>query len=135
MSMLSPAAIYKLQQKTPSFDTDNSHQLIKATLEYLAKSLSLMVQKPDQAEIFQIHSARALTSIYVLQSSLDFERGGDIANSLFQLYEYSRQQVLKVMRVPQVQRVRPVQLVQPEQLVRLVPQALPVIPAPLEQPA
>ncbi|EDZ43679.1 MAG TPA: flagellar biosynthesis protein FliS [Rhodobacteraceae bacterium] len=96
--MLSPAAIYKLQQKTPSFDTDNSHQLIKATLEYLAKSLSLMVQKPDQAEIFQIHSARALTSIYVLQSSLDFERGGDIANSLFQLYEYSRQQVLKVMR-------------------------------------
>ena len=98
MSMLSPAAIYKLQQKTPSFDTDNSHQLIKATLEYLAKSLSLMVQKPDQAEIFQIHSARALTSIYVLQSSLDFERGGDIANSLFQLYEYSRQQILKVMR-------------------------------------
>ena len=98
MSMLSPAAIYKLQQKTPSFDTDNSHQLIKATLEYLAKSLSLMVQKPDQAEIFQIHSARALTSIYVLQSSLDFERGGDIANSLLQLYEYSRQQILKVMR-------------------------------------
>ena len=98
MSMLSPAAIYKRQQKTPNFDTDNSHQLIKATLEYLVKNLSLMVQKPDQAEIFQTHSARALTSIYVLQSSLDFERGGDIANSLLQLYEYSRQQILKVMR-------------------------------------
>ncbi len=98
MSMSSPAAIYKRQQKTPSFDTDNSHQLIKATLEYLVKSLSMMVQKPDQAKSFQKHSARALTSIYVLQSSLDFERGGDIASSLFQLYEYSRQQVLKVMR-------------------------------------
>jgi len=98
MSMLSPADIYKRQQKTPSFDTDNSHQLIKATLEYLVKSISLMAQKQEQSEVFQMHSARALTSIYVLQSSLDFERGGDIASSLFQLYEYSRQQILKVMR-------------------------------------
>lgn len=99
MSMLSPAAIYKRQQKTPSFDTDNSHQLIKATLEYLVRSLSLLVEKPNEtSEMFKTHSARALTSIYILQSSLDFERGGDVANSLFQLYEYSRQQVLKVMR-------------------------------------
>ena len=46
----------------------------------------------------------------MLQSSLDFERGGEIATNLFQLYEYCRQQLLKDMRrddtanVPQARR-------------------------------
>lgn len=99
MTMLSPAAIYKRQQSTPDFDVDNNHQLIKATLEYLTRSLAILSQKPSHdSEIYKTHTARALTSIYVLQSSLDFDRGGAVANNLFQLYEYSRQQVLKHMR-------------------------------------
>jgi flagellar protein FliS len=99
MSMLSPAAIYKRQQKAPNFDVDNNHMLIQATLEYLVRSLSVLAEKPELgSEIFKDHSARALTSIYVLQSSLDFEKGGAIATNLFQLYEYCRLQVLKAMR-------------------------------------
>ena len=38
--------------------------------------------------------SRALTIIYALQSSLDFEQGGEIAENLFRLYEYARQQVI-----------------------------------------
>ena len=99
MTMLSPAAIYKRQQNTPDFDVDNNHQLVKATMEYLIRSLAILEQTPDrEAEIYKTHISRALTSIYVLQSSLDFDRGGDVASNLFQLYEYSRQQVLKMMR-------------------------------------
>ena len=39
--------------------------------------------------------SRSLSIIYALQSSLNFEDGGEIANNLFSLYEYSRQQLLK----------------------------------------
>ena len=38
--------------------------------------------------------SKALTIIYALQSSLDFERGGEIAENLYRLYEYTREQIL-----------------------------------------
>jgi flagellar protein FliS len=38
--------------------------------------------------------SRSLTIIYALQSSLNFEAGGEIAENLFRLYEYARQQLL-----------------------------------------
>ena len=39
------------------------------------------------------HLNRAFTAIYILQSSLDFEVGGEIATNLFQVYEFCRLQV------------------------------------------
>ena len=36
----------------------------------------------------------ALTIIYALQSSLDFEKGESIATNLFELYEFARQQLI-----------------------------------------
>jgi flagellar protein FliS len=39
--------------------------------------------------------SRSLSIIYALQSSLNFEDGGDIAINLFKIYEYARQQLLK----------------------------------------
>lgn len=99
MSMLSPANEYKRQQSTPNFDVDNNQELIKATLECLTRGLTVIEMAQDRTtEAYRHHSSRSLTAIYVLQSSLDFERGGDIAINLFQLYEYSRQQLLKHMR-------------------------------------
>ena len=40
------------------------------------------------------HFSRALTIIYSLQSSLDFEKGGEIAENLFQTYEFARQMII-----------------------------------------
>jgi len=45
-------------------------------------------------ELKSKHFARALTIIYALQSSLDFEKGESIATNLFQLYEFARQQMI-----------------------------------------
>ena len=39
-------------------------------------------------------SSKCLTAIYILQSSLDFEKGRSVAESLFKLYEYVKYQVL-----------------------------------------
>jgi flagellar protein FliS len=106
MSMLSPADIYQRQQKNPAFDLDSSHHLIKATLEYLTHSLGALSHGAERgSEPFSTHTARVLTSIYVLQSSLDFERGGDVSINLFQLYEYTRQQALKLMRGDETSRI------------------------------
>ena len=106
MSMLSPADVYQQHQKNPAFDVDNSHHLIKATLEYLTRSLGVLSHGVERgSEPFKTHVARVLTSVYVLQSSLDFERGGNIATNLFQLYEYTRQQTLKLMRGDETSRI------------------------------
>ena len=38
---------------------------------------------------------RSLTTIYSLQNSLDFDKGGSISINLFQLYEFCRCQIIK----------------------------------------
>ena len=42
--------------------------------------------------------AKSLTIIYSLQTSLDFEKGGEISNNLFRIYEYSRQQLISDLK-------------------------------------
>ena len=41
---------------------------------------------------------KCLTTIYSLQTSLDFEKGGKIAINLFQLYEFCRLQIIDAFR-------------------------------------
>ena len=50
--------------------------------------------KEADLEIRAEKMSRSLTIIYALQSSLDFEQGGEIAENLFRLYEYAREQIL-----------------------------------------
>ena len=49
----------------------------------------------DTQKTIQRHVAKSITSIYSLQVSLDFERGGEISTNLFQLYEFCRKQIIK----------------------------------------
>ena len=78
---------------------EDPHAVIAVTLAELVRALDVLAaamaaNRPLPSE----PSTRALTAIYILQSSLDFEKGGDIATSLFELYEYARLQVLKAGR-------------------------------------
>ena len=80
-------------------EMNDPHKIILTMLNALLKSMQLFVENIDlknggNAELKSKHFARALTIIYALQSSLDFEKGGDIANNLFQLYEYARQKLI-----------------------------------------
>ena len=34
--------------------------------------------------------SKSLTAIYILQSSLDFENGGEIANNLYSIYQFCK---------------------------------------------
>lgn len=67
--------------------------------EELDRSLAVLVAAQDQERALpDDHMNRCFTALYILQSSLDFEKGGDLAGSLFQIYEYARLQVLKAFR-------------------------------------
>tara|TARA_B100001093_G_scaffold7514_1_gene7330 strand:+ start:6960 stop:7367 length:408 start_codon:yes stop_codon:yes gene_type:complete len=76
-------------------ETNDPHLIVMTMLDALVKSMQIFVDNIDlknggNAEMKSKHFSRSISIIYALQSSLDFEKGGDIANNLFQLYEYGR---------------------------------------------
>jgi flagellar protein FliS len=66
-------------------------ELIRAMQDFIQHSDPEKGKKDVRSRQF----SRSLTIIYALQTNLNFEEGGDIANNLFQLYEYARQQLLQ----------------------------------------
>ncbi|MEL0025209.1 MAG: flagellar protein FliS, partial [Alphaproteobacteria bacterium] len=74
------------------------HILISVLLEELLKSMRIfeinLEKQTSDLRLRNKHLARALTIIYGLQSSLNMEKGGEIAENLFRLYEYAKQQLL-----------------------------------------
>jgi flagellar protein FliS len=78
---------------------EDPHAVIAVTLAELIRALDVLAAAVAAARPLPSEpSTRALTALYILQSSLDFEKGADIALSLFELYEYARLQVLKAGR-------------------------------------
>ena len=75
------------------------YDVVFVTLKELSRALGVLAAAQDSARTLPAdHVNRALTAIYILQSSLDFEQGGEIAGDLFQLYEFARFHVLKAWR-------------------------------------
>ena len=66
-------------------------ELIRAMQDFIQHSYPEKGKKDVRSRQF----SRSLTIIYALQTSLNFEEGGDIADNLFRLYEYARQQLLQ----------------------------------------
>lgn len=95
MSYLDARAQYRRAQEGVLPDLSDAHQIVLVTLRELHKSL--LVLSAAQAEQRRLPSAsisKALTAVYILQSSLDFEKGGEIADNLFRVYEFVRLQLL-----------------------------------------
>jgi flagellar protein FliS len=86
---------YQNAERQALEETNDPHLIVMTMLDALVKSMTIFVDNIDlknggNAELKSKHFSRALSMIYALQTSLDFEKGGDIANNLFQLYEFSR---------------------------------------------
>ena len=105
--------IYKKVEK--SGDTIKSpYEVVSVILNQLQKNIHLMILEIDKKKAFKIsrqleniktsqkdiskYFVKCLTTIYLLQTSLDFEKGGKIATNLFQLYEFCRLQVIEAFR-------------------------------------
>jgi flagellar secretion chaperone FliS len=87
---------YNQASKAGYDDLSDPHEMISLTMRELHRSLEILTLDPAPArELRNKHMTRALTAIYILQTSLDMDRGGAIAENLFQVYEYCRQQLVE----------------------------------------
>ena len=102
--------VYKKVEKANDFEK-SSYEIVKLVLNELSRSMQLLIYEIDKKKSFivsrqrhliidtqktiQRHVAKCITSIYSLQVSLDFEKGGEISTNLFQLYEFCRKQIIK----------------------------------------
>ena len=73
----------------------DAHGAVSVCLETLLHNLKVLADRPPHgSELFNRVSSKCLTAIYILQTSLDFEKGASIADKLFKLYEYVKYQVI-----------------------------------------
>ena len=89
---------YSNSEKKAIVEAEDSHAMVLLLFDELIKTLRIFSENIDakkgDSDLKSDNMSRALTIIYALQSSLDFELGGEIAENLFRLYEYARQQVI-----------------------------------------
>ena len=104
---------YKKTQQSSNTET-SSHEIVRTLMKELVNSMQKIVldiqddrskkidkyttDKAQEEKITQKNSknlSKSLSIIYGLQTSLDFDKALEIANNLFQLYEYCRQEIIK----------------------------------------
>ena len=71
------------------------HATILVFMQELNKNLRKIADPENRALDLREQFTKAFTAIYILETSLDFARGGEIAENLFRLYEYCRHQLLQ----------------------------------------
>ena len=102
--------LYKKSQQN-SNSAKTPHEIVRFLMENLLNSMrglqsTLQITKGSDIEnltkkqiaAFQSkNTSKALTIIYSLQVSLDFDKSPEIAQNLFQIYEYCRVQIINAL--------------------------------------
>jgi len=95
MNLSVARSMYVQDQKVHINDALDSHSTILIVMKALNKNMQKIIDPGNKTSRLNTEFTNAFTAIYILQSSLDFTRGGEIAENLFRVYEYCRQQMLK----------------------------------------
>ena len=104
---------YKKTQQSSNTVT-SPHEIVRTLMKELVNSMQKIVldildekkRKQDQILIDKVleennarhkskNLSKSLSIIYGLQTSLDFDKALEIANNLFQLYEYCRHEIIR----------------------------------------
>ena len=77
----------------------NSHKIIEEILKDLKKNMETLAysidHEPVVSSIKSNSFSKSLTAIYILQSSLNFEKGEEIATNLYNIYEFCKNGIMK----------------------------------------
>ena len=88
------ASLYKNTDTIQAPQTDDPRALLIKIFDELLNSIRVfhknIVPDPDSFRRKSSSFSKALTILYTLQGSIDFEKDLGIAKSLFQIYEYTR---------------------------------------------
>ena len=86
----------ELSAKTSSL---NPHKIIEEVLIDLKKNMETLAysldHEPVVSSIKSNSFSKSLTAIYILQSSLNFEEGKEIAENLYSIYEFCKDGIMK----------------------------------------
>lgn len=89
---------YANSEREAAVDSEDPHALICVLYDELCRSMNIFFVNLERTnadlELRGKALSKSLRIIYALQTSLNFEEGGEIAENLFRLYEYARQQLL-----------------------------------------
>ena len=89
---------YKNANRDAVVESEDPQALIMILLDELLRAMRSYANHVDKDKSTEArknnHFTRSLTMLYGLQSCLNFEEGGEIADNLFRLYEYARVQLL-----------------------------------------
>tara|TARA_B100000579_G_scaffold413271_1_gene405757 strand:- start:354 stop:776 length:423 start_codon:yes stop_codon:yes gene_type:complete len=102
--------LYKKSQQSIN-STRSPHDIVKFLMENLLNSMKNVlvysgniekddlkdIPKKELAIVKSKNASKALTIIYSLQVSLDFDKTPEIAKNLFQIYEYCRVQIIQAL--------------------------------------
>ena len=77
----------------------NPHKIIEEVLKDLKKNMETLAfsidNEPVISSIKSNSFSKSLTAIYILQSSLNFDEGKEIAENLFRIYEFCKDGIMK----------------------------------------
>ena len=77
----------------------NPHKIIEEVLKDLKKNMETLAYSIDNEPVLSsIKSnsfSKSLTAIYILQSSLNFDDGKEIAENLYNIYEFCKDGIMK----------------------------------------
>ena len=86
----------EISAKTSSL---NPHKIIEEVLVDLKKNMETLAysldHEPVVSSIKSNSFSKSLTAIYILQSSLNFEEGKEIAQNLYNIYEFCKDGIMK----------------------------------------
>ena len=77
----------------------NSHKIIEEVLKDLKKNMETLAYSIDHEPVISTIKSnsfsKSLTAIYILQSSLNFDEGEEIAINLYNIYEFCKNGIMK----------------------------------------
>ena len=98
---------YKNANREAVAESDDPQALIMILLDELLRAMRgyvMLLDKENNDETRKSdHFTRSLTMLYGLQSCLNFDEGGEIAENLYRLYEYARVQLLNTSRTGEIE--------------------------------
>ena len=98
MNYYSAVQKYQTTDVYSKVETASKHGFIQIVLEDLSQNLKLLKFSIENEEKMSKNKSksfgRIITSLTILTSSLDFDKGEPIASNLFKLYEYCKKIVL-----------------------------------------
>ena len=109
MNSLRSLKAYTSVDRHSTAEAEDTHAMITALFDELLRRMRSFSQNIDgDEEALQLRNesyAKSLAILHALQSCLDFDKGGEIAENLFRLYEFARQQLLASFRTGNAERV------------------------------